>query len=183
MSSYNRIRMHCFPLDSFHPNCNAGRRRFQQAIVEMCDKSAPQADGTPSLACPACLEEFGTSVSMVAFDCGHAACLSCVTHNLRMLRDSSNHAAQPLAQPLACFLGRDRCKGVLFCAETRAVLGRIQLHARSAGDSEPPPPEEEAAEAPRTPHTPDAAAAAADADTPPPTVRPEPVALDADAVG
>eukprot|EP00291_Cryptomonas_curvata_P013462 CAMPEP_0172184994 /NCGR_PEP_ID=MMETSP1050-20130122/19907_1 /TAXON_ID=233186 /ORGANISM="Cryptomonas curvata, Strain CCAP979/52" /LENGTH=232 /DNA_ID=CAMNT_0012858899 /DNA_START=34 /DNA_END=728 /DNA_ORIENTATION=+ len=119
--------------------------RFQQVIVDMCDKSAPQADGAPSLACPACLEEFGTSTSMVVFDCDHAACLSCVTLNLGMLRDSSHHAAQPLAQPLACFLGRDRCKGVLFCAQTRAVLRRIQLQARSAGDSEPPPPPEEEA--------------------------------------
>ena len=154
--------------------------RFQQAIVEMCEKRPPQ-EGAPSLVCPGCLEESGTSDTMVAFDCGHAACLSCVTHSLRILRDSpdSNHTVQPLA----CFLGKDSCNGVLFCAQTRAVLRRISRPAAStaaAPATEPPPPPEEDAAAPRTP---DSDTAAADADTPPPAARPDSAALDADAAG
>jgi hypothetical protein len=138
-------------------------RRFQQAIVEICEKRAPQ-ESTPLTACPGCFDEFGTPANMVEFDCGHTACLACVTNSLLVLRDSSSH----IGQPLPCFLGRDSCNGVLFCVQTRSVLRRIQT-------TELPPPKDAA------PRMPDAAAA--DADTPRPATGPGPNALDSAAVG
>ncbi len=139
----------------------------------MCETRAPQAAGAPSPTCPSCLDDSDAAAIMVAFDCGHAACLSCVTRSLGILRDSPHHTARPLA----CFLGRTLgCNGVLCCAQTRAVLRRIRLHALPAGVSEPAPAPEEAA-GQRTPD-------ATDAGSPPVAAPPDPsAALDADAVG
>jgi hypothetical protein len=128
----------------------------------MSEKRAPPV-GAPSDECPACLEAFDTSNNTVSFDCGHAACLHCVTAGLRVHKSSIAAEKPWTVQPLACFLGRGSCKGALFYSQTRAVLRRILPPgpaAASAPVAEPPLAD---AAAP-----PDPDAAAADADRPPP---------------
>jgi hypothetical protein len=129
----------------------------------MSEKCKSQA--APSHVCPACWEAFDTPDKTVSFDCGHVACLSCVTEGLRVLRKSSNAGSPgsaPTVQPLACFLSPDSCNGVLFWAQTRAVLRRIQL--RPAATTVPV--EEQPSPYAAAPCTPDADAVTAD--IPPP---------------
>jgi hypothetical protein len=109
----------------------------------MSEKRAPRA-GAPSHACLVC----GTSENTVPFDSGHEACLSCDTEGLCLLK--SSHPGSPgIVQPLACFLGRGSCDGVLFYSRTRAVLRRILPQPRpsvtTAPDGDPPPSAEAAA--------------------------------------
>jgi hypothetical protein len=130
---------------------------------------------------------------MVTFDCGHGACLSCVTSSLSVLRQSSSDTASgrptqaPIMRPLPCYFGPGSCDGVLFCAQTRAVLRRIQPRPRPApaapaASITEPLDLAEAAVPPHTPSTPDSDAAAANADTPPPAAALDAPALDEEGV-
>ena len=113
-------------------------------------ESRARPAGPPSHACPACFEALDATERIVSFDCGHKACLACVTEGLRVLRSSSPAAGSEnpcTTQPLACFLGRGSCQGVLFHSETRAVLRRIlpQHRPATAPVTEPPPDPDAAA--------------------------------------
>ncbi len=83
--------------------------------------------------CPCCLGPV-IPADTVPFDCGHFACVACVTANLDQLKRAParhlNATEQPnsldsIAQPVRCYLG-EGCPGVLYYQETLLVLDRLR---------------------------------------------------------
>ncbi len=92
--------------------------------------------------CPCCLEPMVLANS-VPFDCGHFACVACVTSSLGMLKlapaSQLNAGEQPssldgVAQPLRCYHLGEGCPGVLYYQETLMVLDRLRSTGTSSDD-------------------------------------------------